>query len=150
MAEKAIKPEMIAIDVEAENWKEAVIKSGELLHQGGMVSKEYIDDMVKIVEELGPYIVIIPELAIAHARPDSNKCFKVGLSFVRLKNPINFGHEKNDPVKVVLGFSAVDKESHLNILEELANLLKDEERKKVLFEGSKEDIISVLDVLNPA
>ena len=53
--------------------------------------------MINAVEELGPYIVIIPHIAIAHARPSDN-VLKNGISLITLKEPVEFGNKDNDPV----------------------------------------------------
>ena len=65
--------------------EEAIRRSGEILKSNGYVKDEYIEDMVKAVEELGPYIVIIPHIAIAHARP-SESVLKNGISLVTLRS----------------------------------------------------------------
>lgn len=144
MLDQVLTPEVIALDYEAKNWREAIRKSGELLYRAGKVEKEYIDDMVQVVEELGPYIVIIPGIALAHARPGTEKIKDLGLSLVRLKDPISFGHEKNDPVKIVIGFAAKNKDSHLELLQEVSCLLKDEESRELLFSGTLEDITGII------
>ncbi|HHW73752.1 MAG TPA: PTS sugar transporter subunit IIA [Firmicutes bacterium] len=144
MLEQVLTEEMIALDVAAAGWREAIRKSGELLCRGGKVTEEYIDDMIGMVEELGPYIVIIPGIALAHARPDKNKVNDLGLSLVRLKEPLCFGHEKNDPVKIVLGFATRDKDSHLVLLQEVTYLLKNDSSRELLFSGTLEEILEAI------
>ena len=45
--------------------------------------------MIESVHEFGPYIVIAPEIAIAHARPDHN-VNEVGLSLLSSINILIF------------------------------------------------------------
>ena len=48
-----------------------MVKSGQLLVDSDYnLQKDYIDLTIKCVEENGPYIVIIPGLALSHSRPD--------------------------------------------------------------------------------
>ncbi|NLA52681.1 MAG: PTS sugar transporter subunit IIA [Alcaligenaceae bacterium] len=148
MLEQVLTADMIALDVEAADWREAIRKSGELLCRGGKVTEEYIDDMIRMVEELGPYIVIIPGIALAHARPDTKKVKELGLSLVRLKEPLPFGHEKNDPVKIVLGFATKDKDSHLVLLQEVTYLLKDGRSRELLFSGNQTDLLEAIKQLD--
>ena len=121
----------IWLDQTAEDWRDAVRLAGDALIAGGSVTEPYIDEMIAVVQELGPYIVIVPGLALAHARP-SPSVVRSGLSWVTLSNPVRFGHPENDPVSVVVGLAAPDDESHIIALSTLAELLSDEQRHQAL------------------
>lgn len=138
--EDVLAPELIRLDVEVENWQEAVRQAGQLLVDHNQVEPRYVDAMVHMVEENGPYIVIDKGVAMPHARPEDG-VKSLGLSLLRLSNPVNFGHEKNDPVKLVIGLSSVDAEMHLNALRQLARLLSDKQNKEVLLTGGKQKIL---------
>ena len=47
----------------------------------------------------------------------------MGLSVLTLKDPINFGHEENDPVEIIFCLAAVDGYSHLKIMKTLVNVI---------------------------
>lgn len=81
--------------------------------------------MVQAVEEIGPYIVVAPGIAIAHARPEDG-VHQICLSLVVLAQPVEFGSTVNDPVDIVFAFGGIDKESHLGLLRQLAVILQDE------------------------
>jgi len=117
---KAIGNRIMIIE-SVRNWIEAVRLAGRLLVLDGIIEERYIDAMIKVVEELGPYAVIAPGVAIPHARPEDG-ARETGLSLLIVKNGVNFG-SPNDPVYLVIGFVAKDKTSHLDILRELAELL---------------------------
>lgn len=116
--------EMIAVRVRVGSWVEAVRVAGQLLVRGGRVRPEYIDAMIKVVEELGPYAVVAPGVAIPHARPEDG-ALDIGVSIAVLETPVEF-NSPNDPVYVVIGFSARDRASHLRIVSELAAILEKE------------------------
>ena len=103
----------------------AIEMAGELLVASGRVTPEHVSQMVKAVEEHGPYIVIAPGIALAHARP-SPAVIETGLSVVTLAWPVVFGNEANDPVRIVIGLAAFDHESHIEVMRELAEALSDE------------------------
>lgn len=113
-----------AVDIvdRVDSWKDAVRRAGELLLARGKIRPEYIDAMIRVTEELGPYAVIAPGVALPHARPEDG-ALGIGLSLLVVKQPIYFG-SPNDPVYIVIGFSAIDKKSHLCILKDLAELLQ--------------------------
>lgn len=116
--------EKARVGVFANDWREAIRIVGNLLVEAGDVKQTYVDAMIKAVEKFGPYIVLSPGLALAHARPQDG-ALKVGLSAALLKNPINFGHPDNDPVKLVLAFSAIDQTSHLHVLQIISQVFSD-------------------------
>jgi PTS system ascorbate-specific IIA component len=115
----------LAVSVSAADREQAIRASGELLVSSGRVTSEYVEQMLAAVEEFGPYIVIAPGIALAHARP-SEAVLETGLSLAVLAAPVEFGSH-NDPVRLVFGLAALDHESHLGVLAALAERLGDEE-----------------------
>jgi len=139
---KAISNRVMIVE-SVKNWIEAVKLSGTLLAVDGVVEERYIDAMVKVTEELGPYAVIAPGVAIPHARPEDG-AREIGLSILVVKNGVNFS-SPNDPVYVVIGFAAIDKTSHLGILKELAELLDTPDLvEKLRNSSSSEEIIEII------
>ena len=106
------------------DWPEAVQVAGALLLDAGAVEPRYIDAMKATIREFGPYVVIAPGIALPHARPEDG-VMRPGLALVTLAPAVEFGHAENDPVDVVVAFAAVDKESHLTALKQLAGILAD-------------------------
>ncbi len=116
--------ERIALGVEATGWEEAVRKAGILLVQTGAATDSYVDAMVRNVRQIGPYIVIAPGVAMPHARPEDGSR-KVAISLARLETPVSFGHEANDPVDLVFALAAMDSETHLTAITQLAEFLSE-------------------------
>lgn len=105
----------------AASWREAVLEAGRALERAGAVDAAYSHRMIDTIDLLGPYIVIAPGLAIAHARP-GNDVFADGLSVVTLETPVRFGHKTNDPVSVVLGIAATKEHGHIGFIAGLADV----------------------------
>jgi PTS system ascorbate-specific IIA component len=95
----------IRLHVPAADWRAAVRASGDALIAGGATTEAYSDEMIATVEQLGPYIVIAPGIALAHSRP-SPAVLRPGLSIVTLAEPVPFGNQANDPVRLVVGLRA--------------------------------------------
>ena len=106
----------------ATTWEEAIRRAGQLLEKSGTVDSAYTDAMVKSVEDNGPYIVVAPGFAFAHARP-SKAVQRPAMSWLRLEQPVEFGHPKNDPVDLVVALAATDATSHQQAMAEIAKLL---------------------------
>ena len=116
-----IKKENIAVNVNVNDWQEAIEKSGQLLVDSGTISDGYIEQMIASVKTMGPYIVLAPNFALAHAAP-SEAVKKTSISLITLKQPINFGSQ-NDPVSVVMCLACVDKTAHIEWLQRIAKKL---------------------------
>jgi len=117
--------EAIRIGASAEDWRAAVRLAGDALAASGATAPPYTDEMIATVEQLGPYIVIAPGIALAHSRP-SAAVRHAGISLVTLSRPVDFGHRTNDPVRLVVGLAAPDEDGHVTALSTLAEFLADE------------------------
>lgn len=114
----------IVIAAEAPDWRAAVTLAGEALARSGAAKPEYAREMIRMIEEHGPYVVIAPGLALAHARPGP-EVLADGLSIVTLATPVNFGHPHNDPVSVILGLAIASVDAHLAAVAAVANVFND-------------------------
>ncbi len=114
----------VLLGATAPTWRDAMRLAGGALVASGATTDEYTDAMVGMVEEHGPYIVISPGLAFAHARP-GGAVLRDGLAVVTLASPVAFGHPHNDPVRVVLGLAVAGVGTHLESIGEIANLFND-------------------------
>lgn len=114
------------------DWKEAIQIAGAPLLQEGTITQNYIDAIIEQKEAVGPYFVIAPGIAMPHARPEQG-ALSLGLSIVRVGNPVIFDSEDNDPVKAVFLFSAPDSNSHIEMISEMAEVLSDDEMMDKIF-----------------
>jgi PTS system ascorbate-specific IIA component len=93
--------------------------------------------MIQAFEELGPYMVVAPGIALAHGRP-SESVLATGLSLVTLSTPVVFGSPSNDPVSLVIGLAAVDHDSHIDLMAGLSELLMSNESVNFLLNARNE------------
>lgn len=131
MIQDILEDEHIILQAEAKDWQDLIQIVSEPLVKDETITQQYVQAMIDSVNEFGPYIVIGKHLALAHARPEDG-ANRLGLSIATVKDPICFGHDENDPVKIIFCLSAVDSFSHLNIMKYLVQLINDEEKTKQL------------------
>jgi ascorbate PTS system EIIA or EIIAB component len=124
MSLPALPAEAIALGIQVADWREAVRAAGAALTRAGFAEPAYADEMIRMIEEHGPYVVIAPGLALAHARPGP-EVLKDGIAVVTLATPVDFGHPYNDPVRVVLALAVAASDAHVALVAELANLFND-------------------------
>ena len=136
--------EKVDLDVEAEDWEDALRKAANYLVESGKISKAYVENMIQAVHEKGPYIVIMPGVAFGHARPDES-VYESCLHMIRLKRPVEFGSKYNDPVRVVFVFASKEDKGHLSVMRNIAKMLVDEDNVDILLKEENKEI--VLDLL---
>ena len=112
------------VHLEVTDWTAAVDAAVQLLVEAGAATSGYAAKCVQNLREQGPYIVIAPGLALAHARPEDG-ARALGLSVATFAPPVPFGHPTNDPVDVVLAFASPDRNAHVGLLAALARRLAD-------------------------
>lgn len=124
MLEDLLTDDRIQIQKKVDNWKEAIQLAAQPLVDDDVINKHYVHAMLEAVIKFGPYIVIGPGLALAHARPEEG-ANQLGVSVLTLSTPVNFGNKDNDPVSLVFCLSAVNNYSHLNIMKAIVQLVSD-------------------------
>jgi len=132
---RMIPEEAIRVGVSVPDWRAAIRACGEAMVEAGIVDMPYIDQMIAAIEELGPYIVIAPGIALAHARP-SPAVRRLGLAIIVLDSPVPFGHPENDPVRLIIGLAAPDPHSHVQVLAVMAEMLSEESCRFALFHAA--------------
>lgn len=139
MALDILTKDKIKVQDQVPDWSQAITEAAQPLLEQDYIETGYIDAMIDSVKEFGPYIVIAPEIAIAHARPEDN-VNKVGLSLLKLNESINFA-EDSHYASLIFVLSATDNSSHLNVLQSLAGLLGNKEVVNQLLESKNSDEI---------
>jgi PTS system ascorbate-specific IIA component len=127
----------IKIQQSVTSWRESFEVAGAGLVDSKRTVAAYTQEMIQAFEELGPYMVIAPGIALAHGRP-SESVLETGLSLVTLSTPIEFGNQANDPVSLVIGLAAKDHDSHIDLMAALSELLMNEEKVTLLQNATKE------------
>lgn len=112
-------------------WEDEILLAGRLLEEQGFIQKQYTLDMIQMVKDLGPYIVIMPNVAFAHARPKGN-VKRNSIAIVTTKTGVSFGNHDNDPVYVLFAIAAKTDEEHLKIFQILASYLSDKENVEII------------------
>lgn len=117
--------ENILIDQQAASWQEAIRIAAQPLMNAGSITQAYVEQMIQSVEKLGPYIVLMPGFALAHAAPGET-VKKNDISLATFKAPVDFKSENGD-VSVVMCLACTDKSSHVERLQSIAGILMEHE-----------------------
>ncbi|MBA5850244.1 PTS sugar transporter subunit IIA [Clostridium sp. cel8] len=132
----------ITILNEVSDWKEAIKTAAIPLKEGGFINENYINAMLENVLKNGPYIVIMPGIAIPHSRPEDG-VLKTGMSLLKLSKSVKFPENKD--VKLLIVLAANDSDKHLKLISELTELLMEDKSVEKLFSAkSKEEVFECL------
>lgn len=125
MLKNLLTTETVAVENDCNSWEKAVERSGELLENINAIDHSYTEAMEKSIQDNGPYVVIAPNIALLHARPEDG-VKRVCMSLQIINSGVRFGYENRDPVKLVFAFGAIDSQSHLSALQKLMELFNNE------------------------
>lgn len=131
MLEKWLTADRIAIVEQVADWQQAVKQSAEPLLAQGCITAGYVEAIFASHQEIGPYYVLAPGLAMPHARPEQG-VLKPALSLLHIRNGVNFNASENDPVRVVIMLCAQNGDEHLAMISCLAELFSDEQDLQAL------------------
>lgn len=127
--------ENIQIVDSVSGWKQAITLSAQPLLAKKAITERYIKAIFNSHQELGPYYVLAPGLAMPHARPEQG-VIKNGLSLLHIKKGVFFNAQENDPIYVVIMLCALSGDEHINMITALADIFSDDEQLSALLKAS--------------
>ena len=121
---------------EPKDWEEAIQISCQTLLDKAIINQTYVDEIISCVKEFGPYIVIVPGVAMPHSSEKSQGVFGTAISFTKMPGAVVF-EEGNDEKNASLFFTlaAKNSEEHMENISNLSELL--------MTEGLIEDLCAV-------
>lgn len=130
---------------EAPDWREAIRMSCESLEADGTVEADYKDQIISCVEKYGPYIVIMPDVAMPHCQEGARGVHKTTIGFMKLEKPVSF--EEGNPEKdarLFFTLASCNSDQHLENMTKLSEVLMNEDVVKELLEAKgPEDLLRI-------
>ena len=135
------------MDRQPKDWEEAIWFSGEIMKEGGLITDQYIKDIIRDCHEYGPYIVILPGVAIPHSSAESTGVLGTGIGLSVIPSSISF--EKGNPekdAKLFFMLAAKDANAHMENIANLSELLMiDEMVSDLLSIETMDDYVRVME-----
>lgn len=126
MGIKNILNNAIQVIENIESWEKAIEVGATPLIENKKIRYGYVENMIQNIKNLGPYVILIPGVAMPHARPDEN-VLESSLSLLKINEGVKFS-EDTDKVYLVFCLAAKDSGSHIEIIEKLTEVLGDDEK----------------------
>ncbi|MCE7791770.1 PTS sugar transporter subunit IIA [Salipaludibacillus sp. CUR1] len=126
---------------EVTDWREAIKVSAEPLLKQGKITENYIQAMIDNIDNLGPYILIAPNVALPHARPEAGVNER-GIALTVFKKDVEFPagtDNKSDTARLFICLAATDSETHLNFLKGISSWIEDEKFINRLLETESQE-----------
>ena len=139
----------ILLQTSAADWRDAIKLGTDMLIASGAVKPSYHEAIINSIEAHGPYIVIAPNFAMPHARPEDG-VNRTAFALVTLSTPVYFEGE-SDPVDVLVTLAGSSSDQHMQGLMEVTQVLDDPNSEtginldKLRQCRTKEDVYRVID-----
>lgn len=134
--------------VEPLSWEDAVRKSCESLMKDGTVDETYAEEIIACIRKHGPYIVILPGLALPHSTEKAKGAHATAIGFMKTAVPVHF--EGGNPAKdaqVFFTLSSTNPDEHLNNMQRLYSVLTNEKALEMLKRIEKPEELLEIDRL---
>lgn len=115
------------INIDINDWRSAIKIAAKPLVENNKITKQYTNEIIKVVENLGNYMVFIPKIAFVHATKDN--VLENSMSLLTLKSEINFGSKNQVPVKVIVVLA--NKNENMNLVNLINILTRDDNVEKL-------------------
>ena len=127
-----------------DDWRDAVRAACQPLLVDGTIEDVYVDEIIRKVEELGPYIVIAPNIAIPHAQ-EGVGVHDTAMSFMKTERPVHFADDAEHDAQIFVVLASADDEEHMDNLMDLSEALSDEDVVTKLVKATKPEDLLALD-----
>lgn len=114
-----LQAENIKLVNETMTWRQAIREASKPLLKKRIIKEKYIQAMIELLEDYGPYIVLQNKVAIAHANPQSG-ANAMGLSLLINTSDIFFEDDLN--VRYLFVLSNPEQNKHLHVLRDIMRI----------------------------
>ncbi|WNZ88310.1 PTS sugar transporter subunit IIA [Streptococcus iniae] len=139
-----IDNDSIRLGLSATTWQEAVKLSVDPLIESGAVKEEYYDAIIESTEEYGPYYILMPGMAMPHARPEAG-VQKDAFSLITLKEPVTFSDGKQAQVLLALATTSSAIHASVAIPQIIALFELENAIERLATCQTKEDVLAMVD-----
>ncbi|NBM83010.1 PTS transporter subunit EIIA [Proteus sp. G4404] len=144
MLKTLLTPDVVQVIPQVKDWHEAIKIACQPLIDKGCIEPRYVDAIYKSHEQIGPYYVLGPGIAMPHARPEEG-VNQLSLALTIIEKGVEFGANENDPVKLLIVLAATDNDSHINAIVKLAELFDNQDDIDTLLQAkSKAEVLAVI------
>ncbi len=150
MLRKLVEQDLVQFENEFDTWQDAVKSSYDTMLKQNIVERAYIDQVIKSIEEYGPYIVLLPNVAMPHASQGAVGVNKSAIAFMKVEKAVVFEEDNREKdAQLFFALAALDANQHLENITQLSELLMNEDVVEALkYAKNKDDLLAIADKFN--
>ena len=122
-------------------WDEAIRLASVPLLKTYIITENYINEMIGLVQDYGPYIVIKNRIAIAHAKTEAG-ANALGTTLLINKKNIQFEDDLN--IHYLFVISSSNPKEHLQILKDISMLASDDIDLNTLLDKNADEVMEFI------
>lgn len=122
-------------------WDEAIRLASVPLLKTNIITENYINEMIGLVQDYGPYIVIKNRIAIAHAKTEAG-ANALGTTLLINKKNIQFEDDLN--IHYLFVISSSTPKEHLQILKDISMLASDDIDLNTLLDKNADEVMEFI------
>lgn len=125
---------------ECDSWEDAIKKSCDKLIEKKIVDDRYPQQIIDTVNKYGPYIVLVPGVAMPHCQENAEGVNDTAIAFMKVNKPVVFDEDDRDKdAKIFFTVASEDNKKHLENIAALSDILCDDEIVEALCEAKNEE-----------
>lgn len=132
MIKKLLEDNLVYFAPETDTWEKAVQEASKSLLEENYIEQSYVEEIVQCIKDNGPYIVILPGIAMPHATVGASGVLKTGISLTVFPNMVQFEDDKE--ARLFFTLATNNAEEHLKNIQNLMELLMDEDTLEKLMD----------------
>lgn len=125
-----IFPDLIAVDLTAEDADDAIRKVGSMFQEQGFVKETYIDAVTAREKEY-PTGLMLRDIGVAMPHTDPGHVIKAGICVVKLAKPVEFAHmgmpETKVAAEMIFMMAIVDPNAQIETLQKVLTVFQNPE-----------------------
>ena len=130
---------------EIDSWEDAIYKSCEKLIEKDIVDNNYPEQIIKTIEKYGPYIVLIPGVAMPHCQENAEGVNDTAIAFMKVNKPVVFDKEDKDKdANIFFTVASENPTKHLENITKLSEILCNEEILEAFNKAESEDDLKAI------
>ncbi len=130
---------------ECENWQDSIRKACIPIEKDKTVGENYKEDIIACVEKYGPYIVLIPGVAMPHSQEGAEGVTRTAISFMKVEKPVIFDEEDEDSyANLFFTLAAENPEQHHANIANLMAILTNEDLVAELMQVKNAEELAII------
>lgn len=119
-----IKEKLYCFHDSCDSWEDSIVKNAEPLVKNGYVDGRYTEAVINCIKEHGPYIILIPNVAMPHSTENAEGIFKTGVAFMKVNKPVRFDEEKS--AQLFFMVASENGEQHMKNIQNLCEIFENQ------------------------